>query len=115
MLLSTNRYTHRFWRNRLQQVRQACRLLLPIELGKTQLVKGLYQQAILSRTLPSLLQVSRFVSKSRSAVKKLDRAKQSDELLSVRVRSKKHEIIIAPEFSSGHDYTLVVIQNPSVE
>lgn len=35
-----------------------------------------------------------------------------DDLQLIRIRSKKHEIIIAPEFSSGKEYQLVVVQNP---
>jgi len=33
----------------------------------------------------------------------------------VRVRSKKHEIMIAPEFEAGYEYTLVVVQDPKAE
>ena len=48
-------------------------------------------------------------------MKKLDHSQPPPELLSVRLRSKKHEIIIAPEFNSGHDFILVVVQDPSAE
>jgi len=41
--------------------------------------------------------------------KKLFRSDDSSELENVRLRSKKHEIVIAPE----ENYTLVVIQNPN--
>ena len=33
--------------------------------------------------------------------------------MTIRVRSKKHEIIIAPAYEKGRDFTLVVIQDPS--
>ena len=62
-----------------------------------------------------ILQVSYLVSKARSAVKKLDRSHPEDELGSIRIRSKKHEIIVAPDFAAGHEYSLVVIQEPMTE
>ena len=55
------------------------------------------------------------MNRVRHAVKKLDEGQPPDELHSVRVRSKKHEIIVAPEYSSGHEYILVVIQCPVIE
>lgn len=48
-------------------------------------------------------------------MQKLDHAAPTDELASIRVRTVKHEIIITPEFTSGHDYMLVAIQVPSTE
>jgi dynein light chain roadblock-type len=56
--------------------------------------------------------VSRYVAKCRSCVKHLD---GEDELEFVRIRSMKHEIMIAPDFSGGTDYYLVVVQNPTPE
>jgi len=41
--------------------------------------------------------------------KKLFRSDDSSELENIRLRSKKHEIVIAPE----ENYTLVVIHNPN--
>ena len=32
-----------------------------------------------------------------------------DDLQYVRIRSQKHEILIAPEFEAGREYTLVVV------
>ena len=52
----------------------------------------------------------RYVEKSRTCIKKLD---GDDELDFVRIRSAKHEIMIAPDFLSGTDYYLVVVQQPS--
>ena len=57
--------------------------------------------------------VSRFVEKARAAVKRLS---SEDELQFTRIRSKKHEIIVAPEFDNrGHGFYLVTIQRPSCE
>ncbi len=36
-----------------------------------------------------------------------------DELQVIRVRSKKHEVVIIPEFDKGREFTLIVIQDPS--
>lgn len=47
-----------------------------------------------------------FVAKAKSAVKALD---STNELRFVRIRSKKHEIMVAPD----KEYVLIVIQNPS--
>lgn len=33
----------------------------------------------------------------------------------LRLRSEKHEIIIAPEFRKNAEFILVVIQDPSIE
>lgn len=59
--------------------------------------------------------VSHFTSKARSAIKKLDKGEPEDELQFLRIRSKKHEIMISPDFNKEHEYQLVVIQNPSTE
>ncbi|PNH04058.1 Dynein light chain roadblock-type 2 [Tetrabaena socialis] len=56
--------------------------------------------------------VSHFCVKARSAVKKLD---ADNDLKFLRIRSKKHEIMIAPEFEKSHEYYLVVVQDPSRE
>jgi hypothetical protein len=61
------------------------------------------------------LQISHFVTKARTTVKKLDNTHPEDELSIIRIRSKKHEIIIAPECSNGHEYILVVVQNPVID
>ena len=53
--------------------------------------------------------VSLLVSKTRSAVKQL--GKDDDDLQTIRVHSKKHEIIIVPDFEKSHEYTLIVVQN----
>ena len=49
--------------------------------------------------------VTHFAKKTRGVIQQLD---PENELTFVRVRSKKHEILIAPD----DDYTLVVLQNP---
>lgn len=56
--------------------------------------------------------VSQFTVKGRGVVKNLD---PEDELKFIRIRSKKHEIMIAPEFEKTREYYLVVVQDPSVE
>lgn len=56
--------------------------------------------------------VSHFTVKARSAIRKLD---GENELQFLRIRSKKHEIMIAPEFDKTHEYYLLVVQDPSTE
>lgn len=53
--------------------------------------------------------VSLLVSKTRSAVKQL--GKDDDDLQTIRVHSRKHEIVIVPDFEKSHEYTLIVVQN----
>ncbi|KAJ4459934.1 putative dynein light chain roadblock-type 2 [Paratrimastix pyriformis] len=48
---------------------------------------------------------TRLCSKARSTIKKLDEA---DDLSFLRLRTKKHEILVAPD----REYLLVVFQNP---
>ena len=47
-------------------------------------------------------------AKARSAVRTLD---PQNDLTFLRIRSKKHEILVAPE----KEFTLVVVQNPNAE
>lgn len=54
--------------------------------------------------------VSHFTVKCRNAVRKLN---SEDDLKFIRIRSKKHEIMIAPEFEKNQEYYLVVVQDPS--
>jgi dynein light chain roadblock-type len=65
-----------------------------------------------SQTVHYAALVSRFVGKSRSCVKKLD---PEDELNFIRIRSLKHEIMIAPDYNGNMDYHLVVVQDPTTE
>ena len=53
--------------------------------------------------------------KTRMALQKLRQADGSGagELEVIRIRSKKHENIIAPEFDKGHEFQLIVVQNPN--
>ena len=46
--------------------------------------------------------------KARSAVRTLD---PQNDLTFLRIRSKKHEILVAPE----KEFTLVIVQNPNAE
>eukprot|EP00158_Paraphelidium_tribonemae_P000355 Partr_v1_DN21763_c0_g1_i1_m7619 putative Dynein, light chain len=50
--------------------------------------------------------ISQLAGKTRLAVRELD---SSNDLSFLRVRTKKHEIMIAPD----QDYLLIVIQTPS--
>ena len=50
--------------------------------------------------------VSHFVLKARGVIKKLS---QDNELNFIRMRSQKHEILVAPEFEKSHEYYLVVV------
>ena len=52
--------------------------------------------------------VSQLVVKSRSAVRTLD---PQNDLTFLRLRSKKHEIMISPD----KEFTLVVIQDPNAQ
>jgi dynein light chain roadblock-type len=57
--------------------------------------------------------ISHFTVKARGVVKNLD---ADNELQFMRVRSRKHEIMIAPEFAAGgNQYYLVVVQDPSAD
>ena len=51
--------------------------------------------------------VSQLALKASSVVRTLD---ETDELTFFRIRSKKHEIMIAPD----KEYLLIVIQNPNL-
>ena len=50
--------------------------------------------------------ITHFTSKAKSVIKQLD---ANNELTFLRLRSKNHEIMIAPD----KDYVLVVLQNPA--
>jgi len=52
--------------------------------------------------------ITQLASKCQSAVKELD---ATNDLTFLRIRSKKHEIMVAPD----KDYFLIVVQNPSVQ
>mmetsp|Transcript_7731 Transcript_7731/g.10676 ORF Transcript_7731/g.10676 Transcript_7731/m.10676 type:complete len:98 (-) Transcript_7731:43-336(-) len=52
--------------------------------------------------------LTELASKARSVVRTLD---TSNDLTFLRIRSKKHEIMVAPD----KDYMLIVIQDPSAE
>eukprot|EP00761_Pharyngomonas_kirbyi_P013607 gb/GECH01013636.1/.p1 GENE.gb/GECH01013636.1/~~gb/GECH01013636.1/.p1 ORF type:complete len:102 (+),score=14.38 gb/GECH01013636.1/:1-306(+) len=52
--------------------------------------------------------ITQLAAKARSVVKELD---NQNDLTFLRVRSKKHEIMVAPD----KDYLLIVVQNPNAE
>lgn len=58
--------------------------------------------------------VSELTLKARHMVRELAED-GSDDLQFLRVRSKKHEIMIAPGFDRDHNYTLMVVQEPEAE
>jgi dynein light chain roadblock-type len=62
-------------------------------------------------TLQYAALVSRYAEKCRACTKRLS---EDDELQLVRIRSAKHEIVIAPDYCSGSKYLLVVVQDPTV-
>lgn len=68
--------------------------------------------------LPNQPGIRRFTSRARhlqarGVVKALD---ADNDLRFLRIRTRKHEIMIAPEFDkSGREYYLVVVQEPAAE
>jgi dynein light chain roadblock-type len=59
---------------------------------------------------------SQLTGRARRAMKNLAAASVSeadDELQVIRVRSKKHEVVIMPDFDKGRDFCLIVVQDPS--
>lgn len=56
--------------------------------------------------------MSQFTVKARAVVRNMD---PDNDLKFVRIRSKKHEIMIAPEFEKTREYYLVVVQDPSTD
>lgn len=56
--------------------------------------------------------ISRYVEKTRTYIKMLS---SEDDLDFVRIRCAKYEIMIAPDFTAGSEYCLVVVQNPTTE
>ncbi|GAB4817752.1 hypothetical protein N2152v2_004798 [Parachlorella kessleri] len=56
--------------------------------------------------------VTELGQKARSVVKELAKD-PADDMLSLRIRSKKHELIIVPDLE--RQFTLVVVQDPSTE
>lgn len=52
--------------------------------------------------------ISQLATKAAAVVRTIDK---TDELAFFRIRSKKHEIMVAPDT----DYMLIVIQDPSID
>lgn len=50
--------------------------------------------------------ISQLAGKAKSTIRTLD---PTNDMTFLRIRSKKHEIMVAPD----KDYTLIVIQNPN--
>lgn len=53
--------------------------------------------------------ISHFTSKARRAIQQLD---EGDELNFLRIRSRKHEILVAPDYVGSNKYHLIIVQNP---
>lgn len=51
--------------------------------------------------------LSELINKARSAIRDIE---PTDDLTFIRIRSKNHEIMIAPD----KEYLLIVVQNPTV-
>jgi len=68
-------------------------------------IRTTLDQAVSEQMASQLLGLS---SKARSAVRNLD---PQNDLTFLRIRSKKHEILVAPE----KEFTLIVVQNPNAE
>jgi len=52
--------------------------------------------------------ISQFTTKAQQTIRTLH---SDEEITFIRIRSKKHEIMIAPD----RDFSLIVLQNPSSE
>jgi dynein light chain roadblock-type len=52
--------------------------------------------------------ITQLATKASSVVRTMD---ASDDLTFLRIRSKQHEILVAPD----KEYSLIVIQNPNLE
>ena len=60
--------------------------------------------------------VTQLTERARSAVKNLNVSTgedADDDLQVMRLRSKKHEVIVTPTFDAGHEFSIIVIQEPS--
>ncbi|EKX54515.1 hypothetical protein GUITHDRAFT_156873 [Guillardia theta CCMP2712] len=67
-------------------------------------IRSTFDQSVTVQYASLITQLS---SKARSAVRELD---PQNDLTFLRVRSKKHEIMVAPD----KDYLLIVIQDPNI-
>ena len=56
--------------------------------------------------------IRNWTRQARGLVKSLD---ADNELRFLRVRSRKHEIMVAPDFDKNSEYYLVVVQEPAAE
>ena len=61
---------------------------------------------------------SQLTERARAAVKNLSISTggdADDDLQLMRIRTKKHEIIVTPTFDTGHEFSVIVIQEPSAQ
>jgi dynein light chain roadblock-type len=66
------------------------------------------------KTIQHSALITQLTAKARSVIRELD---PQNDLTFLRIRSKKHEIMIAPGKSVGNvdkDYILIVLQNPNL-
>eukprot|EP00803_Ostreobium_quekettii_P000340 evm.model.scf_691.3 EVM.evm.TU.scf_691.3 scf_691:18481-19188(-) len=53
--------------------------------------------------------LSHFTSKARCALKQLE---PNEDLNFLRIRSKRHEILVAPDYQRSDEYSLIIVQDP---
>ena len=71
-------------------------------------IRDTFEEADRLLTIQYAALITQMVAKSKAAVRELD---NTNDLSFLRIRSKKHEILVAPD----RDYILLVIQDPSCE
>ena len=109
---------------RLMTLLSGCLLLCGRVENSSYIVQFLYRRFVLCRTtleheeaMQHAALATRLSSRARAAIKTLSKSKEAsdmqDELLTLRVRSKKHEVIITPAYERGREFTLIVFQDPS--
>lgn len=109
---------------RLMTLLFGCLLLCGRVENNSYIVQFLYRRIVLRRTTLEHEEArqyaalaTRLSSRARAAIKTLSKSKEAldmqDELLTLRVRSKKQEVIITPAYERGREFTLIVFQDPS--
>jgi dynein light chain roadblock-type len=71
-------------------------------------IRDTFDEADRLLTIQYAALITQMATKSRAAIKELD---STNDLSFLRIRSKKHEILVAPD----RDYILIVIQDPTCE
>ena len=71
-----------------------------------------------TETMQYAAHASQLTDKARAAVKALTLAPGedgADELQVIRIRSKKQEVIVTPTIENGHEFSVIVVQEPSAQ